>query len=137
MLMSVDVKQELLLPSRSLDGGDTSITTADKFAIVSASKSGFLRTASSLTELKECPFPNTDVFGQLLAYEQRLTKTEAQQHELDVLVAELRLRSANVAAQYYQKVILGGGEQWLDWEERLVHIEQKIRRKEVSQATKD
>ena len=47
-------------------------------------------------------------------------------------IADLRLRTASVLQRWYEVGVLGRGECWTEWDERMMEVEKKIRREEGS-----
>jgi hypothetical protein len=58
---------------------------------------------------------------------------EAQTREL----VELSKRSAEVLERWYRISVLGGGECWAEWEERVAKVERDARRQEAMREKED
>ena len=55
-------------------------------------------------------------------------ESQAREH------AELRTRTAAAIQRWYELGVVGAGECWTEWEDRVETVEMKIRQKEVVQA---
>lgn len=60
----------------------------------------------------------------------RLEKLAEVQREQASEVAELRARSAVLIKRWMEVGVLGGGEVWSEWEERVEGVERGVRRAE-------
>lgn len=69
-----------------------------------------------------------------MSLEHRLAEVELQQELQARELAELRSRTAAVIQRWYELGVLGGGECWTEWEDRVEMVEKKIRQQEVIQA---
>lgn len=47
-------------------------------------------------------------------------------------MADLRLRTAALLQRWYEIDVLGGGECWTEWEDRVIAIEKAMRRTEAA-----
>ncbi|SLM34782.1 hypothetical protein LPUS_03732 [Lasallia pustulata] len=112
----------------------TSLTTPELFAVISSYATLYPTTASRLTSLQDLPIPAAERSASLISLQPRLAKLELQQQSQARELAELRWRTAAVIQRWYELGVLGGGECWTEWEERMEKIEKKIRQTEVMQA---
>ncbi len=74
--------------------------------------------------------PDAIALASLIALRPVLAKVQSTQESQERELEELRDRSATVLAQWYEKQVLQGGEQWSEWEERMASMEQDLRRRE-------
>ena len=102
--------------------------------VILASEKMFASTTSNLTALQRQHMPDTDALISLAALqpqvEQALAVSEKQWAEME----ELRRRSAEALAYWYESSVLEEGERWADWEERLKRVEMAVRRKETARS---
>lgn len=92
---------------------------------------------SSLNTLQQYPLPESRELITLLNQASRLDKLEAIQQQQLAEIAQLRQRSTALVAQWYQAQVLDSSERWSLWEERLLHSEQTVRRKEIAKAREE
>lgn len=89
-------------------------------------------TSSSLQTLaSQNTIPDPAVLAKLIALQPQLERMQTKQAEQAREVAELRARSARVVEQWYEEGVLGMGEKWAGWEERLREGEILVRRREA------
>lgn len=74
--------------------------------------------------------PNPAVLARLIALQPRLERIGAKQDAQAREFSELRARSARVVERWYEEGVLGMGEKWAEWEERLREGEILVRRRE-------
>lgn len=82
--------------------------------------------------MQNYPIPDAQILRTLLALQPRLTRAQSVQGAQEAELAELRQRSAAALAHWYSRTVLEGGEQWSTWEERMMKMEQKVRREEAA-----
>ena len=99
-------------------------------SIVLSYASAFPETASRLTSLKDLPIPPASASASLVELRPRLEKLAEVQREQASEVAELRARSAVLIKRWMEVGVLGGGEVWSEWEERVEGVERGVRRAE-------
>lgn len=61
----------------------------------------------------------------------RIEKARVKQDKQAAELAELRARSARAVEEWYTGGVLGMGERWTEWEERVKEAEILVRRKEA------
>ena len=64
----------------------------------------------------------------------RLAEVEIIQNSQAQQIAHLRQKTASLIQRWYEIGVLGGGECWVKWEDRITEIEKRVRRKETLQA---
>lgn len=109
----------------------TTLSTAALQSLVLAHAPSYHETASRLTSLKDIPIPPTSSSATLVALQPRLDRALQVQEEQRRQVAELRARSARLAERWVEVGVVGVGECWAEWEERLRVVEREVRRREV------
>jgi hypothetical protein len=101
-------------------------------SIVLAHASSFPETVSRLNSVKDLPIPPASASAELLALGPRLEKAiEVQESQLHD-VAALRTRSARLLERWLEVGVVGQGEVWAEWEERVRGVERSARRIEVA-----
>lgn len=91
-------------------------------------------TASRLTSLNDVPIPDASLSATLMSISPRLDKLSSTALKQELDVAELQNRSAAVLERWYEVGVVGMGDCWSEWEERLVGSEIAIRREEARRA---
>lgn len=69
--------------------------------------------------------------AKLIAQQARLDQARQKQDEQAREFAELRARSARLVETWYEEGVLGMGEKWAAWEEKLREGEILVRRREA------
>ena len=86
---------------------------------------------STLSSPPNTTIPDPAAFAKLTALQPRIETVRARQEEQIREFAELRARSARLVEQWYEDGVLGMGEKWAGWEERLREGEILVRRREA------
>lgn len=110
-------------------------STLDIFAITSivlAHAISFSEAISRLTSVKDLPIPPASVSAELIALQPRLDKLKEVQEAQVNEVAELRAGSARLLERWLDVGVVGQGEVWAEWEEKLRAVERGVRRIEVA-----
>ena len=76
--------------------------------------------------------PDSGALAKLIELQPRVKKARERQQQQMKQFANLRTRSARIAEEWYEGGVLGMGERWADWEERLREVEILIRRREAA-----
>ena len=84
--------------------------------------------------IQDMPIPPAESSAALIDLRPRLAKMELIQDSQAKELADLRLRSAAVLQRWYEVGVLGAGECWAEWEERVLNAEKSIRREETARA---
>lgn len=100
-------------------------------AIVLASASLYHSTTSRLTSISDVPVPPAESSAALITLQPRIAKVGLEREAQAREIAELRQRTAAVLERWYEVAVLGGGECWAEWEERVQQAERTIRRAEM------
>nr|OQO25034.1 hypothetical protein B0A51_07127 [Rachicladosporium sp. CCFEE 5018] len=86
--------------------------------------------SAQLNTLQTLSVPDAAPLTALSALQPRISKASDRQQQQAREFAELRARSAAVVEQWYAVGVLGMGEKWAEWEERLRDVEITVRRME-------
>lgn len=124
----LDAKYPDLFQSIDPDILPTTLDTSSILSIVLASASAYPSTASRLTSILDMPISSAESSAQLIDLQPRIAKIEALQMAQNADLSALRQRTAAVIQRWYTVDILGTGETWAELEERVQHVEQKVRR---------
>ena len=108
-----------------------SLSPASLAALVLAHTQLYTSTSSHLSHLASTPLPDPASIIQLVNLQPRIARAIAKQEQQAREIAELRARSARVVEQWYESGVLGMGEQWAGWEERIREGEILVRRREA------
>lgn len=101
-------------------------------ALVLAHAPLYHQTSTHLQTLQsQSSIPDPAALAKLVALQPRLARIQAKQQEQAREFAELRARSARVVERWYEDGVLGMGEKWAEWEERLREGEILVRRREA------
>jgi hypothetical protein len=99
-------------------------------SIVLAHSSAYPETASRLSSLKDLPIPPAASSAQLADLQPRIDVVMKQQEQLEKELEELRRRSAAVVERWVRVGVVGLGEVWAEWEERIKRVERDVTRAE-------
>ncbi|THV44214.1 hypothetical protein BGAL_0700g00040 [Botrytis galanthina] len=127
-LLQLHAKYPDLFQSIDPDILPTTLDTSSILSIVLASASAYPSTASRLTSILDMPIPSAESSAQLIELQPRIAKIEALQMAQNAELSALRQRTAAVIQRWYTVDILRTGESWAELEERVQHVEQKVRR---------
>ena len=97
-----------------------------------AHASAFAETVSRLNSLKDLPVPPASDSAELLQLQPRLAKVRDTQDDYTRQVAELRSRSAKLLERWVEVGLVGQGEVWAEWEERLRAAQRSVRQAEAA-----
>ncbi|KAK6400914.1 hypothetical protein LTR95_019250 [Oleoguttula sp. CCFEE 5521] len=86
--------------------------------------------SAQLSTLQTLSVPEATPLTALATLQPRISKASDRQQQQARDLAELRARSAAVVEQWYAGGVLGMGEKWAEWEERLRDVELTVRRME-------
>ena len=120
-------------------GSDVSTTLppASLASLVLAHARLYSGISARLTQLQDTSIPDPAASTKLIELRPRLEKVQSKQREQAIQVADLRVRSAQAVETWYEGGILGMGERWADWEERLRDAEILVRRREAAKKRDD
>lgn len=90
----------------------------------------FTTTSAHLQTLQTLRIPSANLSANLINATPRLQKLKERQIKLDQEIAQLKSRSADVVEWWMQTGVLGMGELWDDWEDRVTVCERALRREE-------
>ena len=88
--------------------------------------------SSRLSQLQDVDVPDPASAAKLTELRPRIEQTRLKQDAKAKEFAELRTRSKRVVQNWYEGGVLGMGEQWAEWEERLREAEILVRRREAA-----
>lgn len=103
-------------------------------SIVLSYATAFPETASRLSSLQDLPIPPAEASTKLIAQQPRIDRLAREQERLAKEMMELRTRSALLMKRWMEVSVVGGGEVWGEWEERVRAAEREVRRMEVRMA---
>ena len=106
-------------------------------AIVMAMADIYPTSLSRLTTISDTPVPPTEASMTLVNLHPRIDRLGTVQEEQIQEINRLRYRSATAVKRWYQNVVLGSGECWADWDERVDEVERRIRRMERARRTEE
>ena len=88
--------------------------------------------SARLSQLQETSIPDPAASAKLIELQPRIEKVRAKQEAQLQELAELRAKSAKAVEIWYEGGVLGMGERWAEWEERLRDAEISVRRREAA-----
>lgn len=106
-------------------------------AIVMAMADIYPTSLSGLTAISDTPVPPTEASVTLVNLYPRIDRLRAVQEEQIQEIDRLRYRSATAVKRWYQNVVLGSGECWADWDERVDEVERRVKRMERARRTEE
>lgn len=121
---------DLFHPSANAEA-NPSISPSSLVALVLAHARLYQSISAQLPQLQDTPIPDTASATKLLELQPRVDRARERQLAQATELAELRTRSAIVVEKWYEGGVLGMGERWTDWEERLREVEILVRRREA------
>ena len=92
----------------------------------------YATTASQLTFIQDVPIPPAEASASLISLHSRLARVKHLQNTQSSEIADLRLRTASLLQRWYEVGVLGGGECWTEWEDRVIAVEKAVRRNEAA-----
>lgn len=93
--------------------------------------------STRLSQLQDLSVPDPSSASKLIELQPRIEKARKRQVAQAKEFAELRARSAAAVEKWYEGGVLGMGEQWAEWEERLRDAEILVRRREAAKRRED
>jgi hypothetical protein len=93
--------------------------------------------STRLSQLQDLNVPDAAAAAKLIELRPRIQKAHEKQVAQAKEFAELRARSAQAVEKWYEGGVLGMGEQWAEWEERLRDAEILVRRREAAKRRED
>lgn len=102
-----------------------------------ANTSLYTETASRLSSLQTLSVPPAEQSAQLVNLHPRLEAARTKQEILEAQANELRERSARCLEWWVKFGVVGMGELWNDWDERVRQTERTLGRMERAKAEKD
>ena len=92
-------------------------------------------TASRLSSLQNLQIPSAEQSARLYDLSSSISESRQQQDKLDKDVQDLRQRSARCLEWWVRVGVVGMGDLWEEWEDRMLDIERRVaqfeRRKEA------
>ncbi|KAI9698559.1 MAG: hypothetical protein M1820_007449 [Bogoriella megaspora] len=136
-LLRLQAHDPTLFSPSTTNSPPSSLSPSQLSALILSSAPLFSETTSRLTSLSDLPVPSTSSLASLITLQPRITKAARRQAEQQREIAELRARTASVLERWYEIGVLGVGEQWVGWQERLEKVERGVRRVEGVRARED
>ena len=109
-----------------------SLPAASLASLILAHAQLYQSAATGLSKLQDLSVPAPAAATKLIELHPRIQKAREKQTAQAEEFAELRARSAQVVEKWYEGGVLGMGEQWAEWEERLRDAEILVRRREAA-----
>lgn len=106
---------------------------ASQASIVLSHATVYPETASRLSSLQSLQIPRAEQSAKLSQLEPRLKECQKTQQELEREVQDLRQRSAKCLEWWVKVGVVGMGDLWEEWEDRLKGVEQHVKRFERRQ----
>ena len=106
----------------------------ERLAIIKSCATLYPTVASRLTSVQDMPISPTESSVVLVSLLPRIAKIKELQDSQAAEVADLRLQSAAILKRWYEIGVLGSGECWTEWEERMLDMEKIVRRGESRRA---
>lgn len=94
-------------------------------------------TASRLSSLQTLQIPPAEQSARLTELNPRIDKCTSKMEEMDKEIQALRERSARCLEWWVKMGVVGIGDLWEEWEDRLNEVERKITRIERRQKDED
>ena len=105
--------------------------------IVLANATLFPTTTSRLSSLQTLQIPPVESSVKLNDLAPEIQAALVRQEKLDAEVTELRARSARVLEWWVKVGVLGMGDLWEEWEDRLEECDREVRRQERRRAEEE
>ncbi|EFR01432.1 hypothetical protein MGYG_04439 [Nannizzia gypsea CBS 118893] len=119
-----------LFQSASTHTPPATMTPATLASIVLSYATAFPETASRLSSLQDLPIPPASASTALVELQPRLDRCQETQRRQAEEIAELRVQSTLLMKRWVEVGVVGGGEVWGEWEERMKMVERGVRREE-------
>lgn len=122
---------DLFLPA-AVEQPPSTLDASTITSIVLAHATSFSETVSRLMSIKDLVIPPASASAELAALRPRLDQVESTQAAQVREVSELRARSARLLERWLEVGVVGQGEVWVEWEDRVRAVERRVRRMEVA-----
>ncbi|KAF3897524.1 Nuclear distribution protein RO10 [Trichophyton interdigitale] len=119
-----------LFQSASTHTPPATMTPATLASIVLSYATAFPETASRLSSLQDLPIPPASSSTALVELQPRIDRALETQRRQAQEIAELRVQSTLLMKRWVEVGVVGGGEVWGEWEERMKMVERGVRREE-------
>ncbi|GBF66161.1 hypothetical protein TMEN_8879 [Trichophyton mentagrophytes] len=119
-----------LFQSASTHTPPATMTPATLASIVLSYATAFPETASRLSSLQDLPIPPASSSTALVELQPRIDRALETQRRQAEEIAELRVQSTLLMKRWVEVGVVGGGEVWGEWEERMKMVERGVRREE-------
>ena len=113
------------------------LSTPTLASLVIAHSQLYQPVATRLSQLQDLSIPDPLTAAKLIELRPRIEKARERQLIQAKEFSELRARSARAVEAWYEGGVLGMGEQWAEWEERLRDAEILVRRREAVKRRED
>lgn len=114
------------------DHESPSLPPASLAALVLSHTQLYQTLSTQLGLLQDTSIPDPASASALMSLQPRAEKAAARQDEQARELAQLRLRTAAIMEQWHAAGIIGMGERWAEWEERMRDMEILVRRMEAA-----
>lgn len=113
---------------RKQDSGVPLDDTSKQASIVLANATLYPETASRLSSLQTFQIPPVESSSKLVELSNEIQRCQQEQGGLDTEIHELRQRSARCLEWWVKTGVLGMGDLWEGWEDRMVELERQVAR---------
>lgn len=107
---------------------------AELITIINSRASAYPSTVSRLASMKDMLVPSAESSACLAALRPRIAQLELLQASQEKEIAELQSRSLAILQRWYRLEVLGGGDRWTEWEERVFDVERGVGQDEAFRA---
>lgn len=118
---------------KQLDSQEEAVSThelAIRASEVLSNSTLYTTTSAHLQMLQTLRIPPASLSAKLVSADPRLQKLKERQEKLGLEIAQLKARSAVVIEWWVKTGVVGMGELWDDWEDRVTICERTVRREE-------
>ena len=131
-VLTLQKKHPELFHSGTSSEAPATLPTSSLASLVLAHSQLYQGVSTRLSQLQDISVPDPALTTKLIELSPRIQKARETQEAQAREFAELRARSAKVVEMWYEGGVLGMGEQWAEWEERLRDAEILVRRREAA-----
>jgi hypothetical protein len=102
--------------------------TSTQASVVLSNATLYPETASRLSSLQSLQIPPAESSAMLVGLARDIESCQQEQNKLDDQVQELRQRSARCLEWWVKTGVVGMGNLWEDWEDRMIQLERQVSR---------
>jgi hypothetical protein len=97
-------------------------------SVVLSNATLYPETASRLSSLQSLQIPPAESSAMLVGLARDIEQCQQEQNKLDDQVQDLRQRSARCLEWWVKTGVIGMGNMWEDWEDRMIQLERQVSR---------